>query len=169
MHDAWGLMVISRFHPAYAGLEQIPFPAPVNKRTGAIQPFSSRNASLAGWMRIYSRPGTFKICKWRPNFRLHLLASLYLPSGMQETPACLFFQVSSMLYNFFNKSFGGSEMVSNQIPRFVNRNYKKPACGDLTGRNCNSGAIKANLFCRTSAERVRNECGTSAEGEIWKR
>jgi len=36
------------FHPAYAGLERIPLPAPVKKHTGAIQPFSSRNASLAG-------------------------------------------------------------------------------------------------------------------------
>ena len=31
------------------------------------------------------------------------------------------------------------------------------------GSNCNPDAIKANLFCRTSAERVRNECGTGGE------
>ena len=59
-------------------------------------------------------------------------------------------------------------MVSIQIPRFVNRNDKQSARGDLVGSNCNPDAIKANLFCRTSAERVRNRWGTSAEGQFEK-
>src|SRR5450432_280117 len=65
----------------------------------------------------------------------------------------------------YRLSFGGSEMFPNQILRFVNRNDKQSACGDSAGSNCNPDDIKANLFCRTSAERVRNLWGTSAEGK----
>ena len=59
-------------------------------------------------------------------------------------------------------------MFSTQMPRFVNRNVKQSACGDAAGSNWNPHAIKTNLICRTSAERVRNRWGTSAEGQFEK-
>ena len=79
-----------------ASLDRMPFPEPVIKHTGAMQPFSSRKASFAGWISISFRCGTSRTCKCRPNLGLHRLTSSYFPSGMQETPARLSLQGSSI-------------------------------------------------------------------------
>ncbi len=52
---------------ASASRDRVPLPGPVSCRTGAIQPASSRKASLAGWSRMHSRPGTPVTKKCRPN------------------------------------------------------------------------------------------------------
>lgn len=67
-----------------ANTEKLPFPAPVNTQTGAIQPLNSVMASLAGCIKIKCRPGTSMSCKCHLRQGLYLFINLYAPSGIQD-------------------------------------------------------------------------------------
>lgn len=74
-----------------------PKPAPEIFVTGAIQPFNSLMALLAGWNRIKFLFLTSSSSKCHLNFLLNRFLIKYFPSGIQETFVSLFFQGSSIV------------------------------------------------------------------------